>query len=233
VKCQVFRTTSKDIKLSARSIRIVAIYLSSVLFFVCFVFGCREEKDLRRVVAENSCKEIIEISGFPERTKKLARRVLDDWDNGLLDPEPILVHAGYAEYPDRGYRLFLTMSDEDFDVAGFVVRESHRESQSDVIVIQEQYPVFPDSIIGDFQAIVFRERIHLSQIKDEQAWSNYIGAGAEREIIYRRRAYPVVWISLPNPPTVEVDIWIYDSAGNKSQPVPLEYGHPRMKKPRA
>lgn len=206
------------------------IFLSSMTFLP---FGCskEEEKDIRRVVAENSCKEIVGIAAIPERTKKLARKVLTGWGNKTLDPEPMLVHAGYGRKPSEDYsQLFLTMSDEDFDIAGFCIREFHKQLDSNVTVIEEEYPIFPEPKIGHFQFVLFKERKSHSQRKDEKAWNNYLNSGVDRLMIYRRREYPVIWISLPDPPRVKVEIWIYDFADNKSQPVPLEYGLPRIKK---
>lgn len=201
-----------------------------IIFMTCFTGGCRKEKDIRRVVAENFCKKIIDISNSPERTKKLARKALEKWNNTVLDPEPILIHAGYGQDPNYGDFLFLTMSDEDFDIAGFVVKEIHEKSKSNIIVIEEKYPVFPESTIGHFQYLDFSERKDLLHVKDAKAWDNYLNAGAEKEIIYRRGDHPVIWLSIPNPPAVEVEVWIYDSSSNKSEPVCLECGFPIMKK---
>lgn len=230
MKCQSLRITTGENESFTELNIVVHLFLVGVLLLVCLAFGCRKKKDIRRVVAENLAKEIIDIPDFPERTKKLARKVLDQWNNKVLDPEPILIHAGYGQDPNYGNFLFLTMSDEDFDIAGFVVKEMHQKSKSSVIVIEEQYPIFPESGIGDFQYLEFSERKNLSSIKDEKAWENYMNAGPEREIIYRRGEHPAIWLSLPNLPKVQVEIYIYDSSGNKSEPVPLEYGLPRRKK---
>jgi hypothetical protein len=196
----------------------------------CFTAGCIKQKGISSVSTVNLCKEIIDTPGSPERTKKLARKALEKWNNKVLDPEPILIHAGYAKSTNHGYWLFLTMLDEDFDLAGFVVKEIHEKPKSNVIVVEEKYPVFPETKIGDFQYLDFSERRDLSQIKDEKAWDNYLNAGAEKEVIYRRGEHSVIWLSLPNKPTVEVEIAIYDYNGNQSEPVCLEYGFPVMKK---
>jgi len=207
----------------------------ALLFVANFTCGCHEKKDLRRVVAESHCKDIIENPEVPERRKELAKKVLNGWNNKVLDPEPILVHAGYLypQDPNKDYLwLLLTMSDEEYDIAGFVVKEIHKNSNSNYI-IEEIYPVFPESVIGHFQSLHFSERRDLSHIKDEKAWNNYLNSGAKKDILYRRNKYPVIWLSLPNEPTVEVEILIYDSAGNKSEPTPLVYGVDRwgIKKP--
>jgi hypothetical protein len=201
-----------------------------MIFMTYFTAGCRKQKGMSGVYTLNLCEDIIDNLGSPECTKQIARKALDKWNNKVLDPEPILIHAGYGQDPNYGNFLFLTMLDEDFDIAGFIVKELHRKSESNVIVIEEKYSVFPETKIGDFQYLDFSERSNLSQIKDEKAWDNYLNAGAEKEVIYRRGEHPIIWLSLPNKPTVEVEIAIYDYKGNQSEPVCLEYGFPVMKK---
>lgn len=219
----------------AKSKRLVKLPLHiALLFMICLTLGCSKEKDVRRMIAENSCKDILDNPVIKERTRKLARKVLEAWNNRVLDPEPVLIHAGYFKKPnEKCSRLFLTMSDEEYDIAGIGVREFHKQLKSNTTVVEEEYPIFPEPKIGHFQLIAFEERKALSQGKDDEAWNNYLNSRADRLFIYRRREYPVVWISLPNPPKVEVELWIYDFAGNKSEPVSLEYGLPGkgMKKP--
>lgn len=188
------------------------------------------------MIAENCAEAIIHNPAMCQRTKVLARKALQGWRNKVLDTDPILIHAGYyAGYyqePDEDkILLFLTMSDEDYDIAGLGIREYHKESTSNVIVLEEEYPIFPGPKIGHFQNITFKERKNHSERMDAKAWNNYLNSGDEQRFIYRRGEYPTVWISLPNSPIVEVEIWIYDFAGRKSEPVPLEYGLPEMKKP--
>lgn len=210
-----------------------------ILLFIAILltpYGCRKEKDIRRVVVESHCKGIIENPEVPEHRKKLAKKVLDGWNNKVIDRKPILVHAGYLDLqdPNKDYLwLLLTMSDEEYDISGFVVREAHKQSNSNDIIIEENYPVFPESVIGHFQSLHFRERRDLLHIKDEKAWNNYLNARDTKDILYRRKKYPVILLSLPNESTVEVEILIYDSRGNKSEPIPLEYGVNRwgIKKP--
>jgi hypothetical protein len=143
-----------------------------------------------------------------------------------------LIHTGYyKELNENNVVLFLTMSDEEYDIAGLGVREFHEEPISNVTVVEETYPIFPGPKIGHFQLVEFKERKNRSQVKDEEAWNDYLESRDEQGFIYRRREYPTLWISLPNPPILEVEIWIYDFGGRKSEPVPLEHGLPEMKKP--
>lgn len=197
--------------------------LLAVSLMIAFTFGCSKEEDMRPVVAQNSCKAIIDNPAVPERTKRLARKVVDGWTNKALDREPVLVHAGYGRYPgDDYFSLLLTMSDEEFDIKGFRIREIHSEPNSATIVLEEEYPIFPVPKIAHAQLLRFTKRENLSQRKDDELWRRYLNGGVD--LAYRRDAHPTVWISIPTPPTVEVSICVYDSRGVASDRVPLDYG---------
>jgi hypothetical protein len=213
-----------------KSDKLAIILVLIVSIFITFLtHGCRKEKDIRRVSVENACRAILNYPEAPKRTQKIAKKVLEGWNNKVLDPEPVLIHPGCLHDPNcyKDYSVMvLLMSDEEFDIAGFGVREFHEGSDSNMIVIEEEYYIFPEHRIGHVQLIRFQERKTISQRKDNKDWQDYNNSGTNRLMIYRRREYPVVWISLPNPPTVKVEIWIFDYAGNKSEPVPFKYGLP-------
>jgi hypothetical protein len=196
---------------------------------VCVLAGCRKEKDIRLEIIENSCEDIIKAQHASADTKRRAQEVLDGWKNGRPDVRPILIHAGYFVGSETGHYIFApAMSDEQFDIAGFVVREVHAEGNSEPVTIEERYPVFPGPGIGHAQLVALEERKGVTERKDDEAWQRYLDAGDEREIIYRRREYPRILISLPEPPNVVVEIWLYDFAGNESAPVRLCYGPPEL-----
>jgi hypothetical protein len=191
--------------------------------------GCtkeeEEEEDLRPVIAQRACRELADASQAAADTRALARKVLEGWANNKVDSEPVLVHAcrGRRLEGDH-FMLLLTMSDEDFDIAGIGVREVHADGNSPEYTLEEDYPVFSVPVIGHPQLIEFRGREHLQQRKDEQAWRDYSKGNVR--VSYLREERPTIWISVPDPPRVKVKLWIYDSAGNRSRAVPLEYGHP-------
>jgi len=207
------------------------VKLPVILFCAIFVFGghtscgCREKKDIRRVVVEGMCNQIIEHPDLSKRTKEMAEKVIGNWNNRVLDREPVLVYAGYALHSDGKYHvLLLDMSDEEFDISAFKVREV-RKWEPNVPIIEEGYCVFPQSRIGHPQLVQFDPRQAISQRKNEKDWDAYVNlAPADKLSVYRRRGYPVIRISLPNPPTVEVWISIFDSSGRESEAVPLEHG---------
>jgi len=202
----------------------------SFKFYFCiglmlFAIGCGKDEDVRCVVVKNSCSELVNNPNVHERTRMLAAKVIEDLGNGVLDPEPILVDAAYGEYPDtNNLMLLLTMSDENFDIEGMVIRETHNPGDSNSFIIEEDYPVFCVSGIGHAQILWFRKRENASQRKDDEAWEKYLSPCDT--FVYIRHDFPPIWISLPQPGISEVEIWIYDSEGNKSEPVPLKYGHP-------
>ncbi|HUT31494.1 MAG TPA: hypothetical protein VMX13_16990 [Sedimentisphaerales bacterium] len=188
--------------------------------------GCRKEKDIGQLIAENSCKAILNDSRCGENAKQLAKKVLEGWADDVVDPHPVLLHAGYLQ--DDRYdhiALILTISDEDFDVAGFLIREVWKEKESEQVMIEEEYPIFPELGVGDCRIVWFDERNDVSESKDEQAWSDYVN-DPNRVLIFRRQRYPRILISLADPAVVRVDVRIYDFAGNKSEWVPLEEGAP-------
>jgi hypothetical protein len=227
----------REVKLSAESKTLLTVALFLASLHIGFIAGCsKKEKSIRNTV-EDRCEDIINNPTASENTKILARKALEGRKNEVLEPNPILIHAGYgrksAEYrrPEDRAALFLTMSDEDYDFAGFGIREFHKQSGSTLAVVEEEYPIFPPSSkVRCGQMIMFKERKTLSDRKNDEAWINYVNKGAERLFLYRGAEYPVVWISVPNPPTVEVEVWIYDLAGHKSEPVPLQYGLPWLKR---
>jgi len=88
------------------------------------------------------------------------------------------------------------------------------------IKIEERYPIFPTGI-GHPQLLKFRKREHLSQRKDKGAWKRY--RRKDVRLAYLRGEFPTIWISLPEQGKIDVKISIYDSAGNISEPVELNY----------
>jgi len=172
--------------------------------------GCQEKKDVRRAMVEGMCKAILRHPALSENTKAIAQKVIGTWNNGVMDRDPVLIYAGYAPVLDANYYLLLLcMSDEEFDIAGFRVTEFHK-SDSKVVTVQENYPIFPENKIGHHQLIHFSERRAVSERKDEKDWDHYVALDpAEKSLVYGRSEHPVVWISLPNPPSVETEISIF------------------------
>ena|GEM_PF-7006399 len=208
----------KDSSKSAIGLLCIIAILES---FVCS--GCRNRKDARRVVVEAMCRNILESEETPERTKKLAETVMRNWANKSPDRQPILLRATSGRrYDGSDYILVLDMSDEEFDVAGFKVREVHA-SEANAVVIEEEYRVFPENRIGNPQILRLTVRETISQRMNENEWRAYMQLAAnERLATYRRGGYPEIKVSLPMASRIDVEISIFDSSGRNSEPVPLE-----------
>jgi hypothetical protein len=118
----------------------------------------------------------------------------------------------------KGYiRLSLAISDENGDVAGIVIREKHVKSNGEIEVIEEKYPVFGYGLtITSTQSLPFEIRSG-NERKNEKQWQNYLEIG-----IWDREMRPDLWISIPESGKKEIEVWLYDHGGHKSNTVLLE-----------
>lgn len=176
-------------------------------------------ESLPKEITIDICKTIIRSPRTSNRAKSLARKAINGWNNGILDPCPILIYSGFLKSDDKDYfSLTLVMSDEDADIAGISVREVHMQADGKELVIQEEYPVFMRSSIGHHQLVRFTKREH-GERKDYDSWNTYV-----QNATWGENPTPDVWIALPSSGQIDVKILIYDRAGLKSEPVPLEKG---------
>lgn len=206
---------------------VVAPILPCVLYAVLIIpyFRARDsssvddDEELRRAACIGYCESVLADPKASRFCKSLAREALQKWANERVDPEPILVHLMLLDAePERGkpFSLGLGVSDEDNDMAGIGVREEHIDSNGQVMVIEEEYPVFGYQSVGSLQMIRVKIREH-GERKNHQVWQEYLDMEG-----WRGDAMPDLWVSKPDPGKVEVKIWLYDHAGHKSELVPLE-----------
>jgi len=163
--------------------------------------------------------------------QKRAQTALSNWQNGILDPEPILVSA-LLEHPVGREQVFLRLMtfDEDGDIAGFGINEQLICADGSKRELMEQYPVFIHRggfFVGADIILVPVQIRDAGQQKPEQQWQEYLGGeGIAMDKIksadYWRDTLPEIWVSIPDPNIVEVDVHIYDRSDHKSQPVRLE-----------
>jgi hypothetical protein len=176
-----------------------------------------EEKEIREA-SIIFCKRFLVHPELPERVRFLARLVIQERENNSLDPEPILIRALLAR-PDRMeiITLALAVSDEDGDLAGIGVREQRIGSSGKSIIIEEEYPVFgyQSLRIATFQIITVAIRKD-NERKNEELWQKYLDTG-----VWKRDAIPPVWVSVPVPGKTDVEVWLYDNAGHKSEAISL------------
>jgi hypothetical protein len=160
-----------------------------------------------------------------ERLRQLA---LARWQNGTLDPEPILLFVQLSR--PVGYesvRIGLLIFDEDKDVLGFGVRERYVDANGLRSERLEEYPLFIHEIWQDVlkaRSIPVQVR-DKGQQKDSQAWEAYVrGQGIDKDRAMKSESYyidtlPPIWISAPDPNRVDVYVYLYDREDHKSEAV--------------
>ncbi len=168
-------------------------------------------------------------------TLRRAERIMRQWDNGELDPEPVLltVRLSTREFSKTSGELEVIVLDEDGDLLGIRIRETYRLPNGVESVFEEDYPVYVDLgglSLGDRRFLV-RYRTGL-QVKDASRWRRLVQhvqavpkssakrapAGLESEL-----TKPPVWIATPEPNRVEVSVSVYDRAGHESESVPVDW----------
>ena len=174
--------------------------------------GCEnrtlEEPNIWQLQVEDFCKGILLSPDYPDSTKKLAAQTLENWANDVVDPDPVLLVAGYAE--DKGkLAVFRYMYDDELNIEGITVFETCLETGETLV---EEYPLFLFDTVGHVQ-LIFINRREASQRKDEEAWKDYVANGSFEDM------WPEAFVSLPKENEIEVEIEIYDRNGNRSNRV--------------
>ena len=147
--------------------------------------------------------------------------------------------------------LNLPIFDEDMDVLGIGIKERHIKQGGQIEIIEENYSIYahtPFSDVMDLHWVPVKIRTAGKQ-KDLNLWKEYVNSDYGEiayEIIHSEQlekatfkihplpdvnivdfsfvwaaTLPPVWVSIPEPNEVDVWIWVYDKAGNKSEPVKL------------
>jgi hypothetical protein len=155
-----------------------------------------------------------------------ARLALSKWQNGVIDHELILLTATLARASkERPLVVTLVAFDEDKDLLGFGAVEKCKDGTER----SEEYPVYvhlKQLGVIDTRAISVQVR-DKSQQKDESRWEEYIrGKKIDEWSLkhvhnYYTDTMPSVYVSLPDPNSVDVLIYLYDRGGNRSPPVEL------------
>jgi hypothetical protein len=200
-----------------RRILFLVVFTAPIILPGCDRSSPPSDEDIRRAGTMGYCKGVLRNPRLPKEVRARAQVALCKWEDGHVDPEPILIHAVLEQGEgDNGAWLGAGISDEDNDAAGIGVREEHIGAEGEKHIVEETYPVFGYRSIGGFQSIpvVIRKA---GQRKNEADWEKYLNRG-----IWNRELIPDLWISMPSPGKVEVKIWVYDHAGHKSDVVPLE-----------
>ncbi len=215
------KSCSGDVRECTRRFQTVrnrTFVLAGCIAAVASVHGCwYRVPDQRVPVAEDQCKRLAyRVPGYPEAVRDRARACLARWQNGCLDPVPILMHAEYVfEAKEGRLALILHISDEDFNVVGFGVLERHIARDGVTELIEEEFPVFVRYSCGLREKLRFYRRAWSGQRNSKIDWTTYRKTGTYPEDL------PPIHISVPRNGEVDVDVWVFDADGNKSGLVPL------------
>lgn len=157
--------------------------------------------------------------------KQRAKLALSRWQDQAINPEPIMFWAGLAQSVKA---IVLNFFDEDMDVIGFGIEEHYVDVNGTKQVLIEEYPAFAHYQWPDVSVlkIVPMQVRNAGQRADKDKWSSYLkgekidpNAPMPRE--YWTTTLPPVWVSIPEPNVVDVNIYVYDRAGHRSESVEL------------
>jgi hypothetical protein len=224
----------------SRSLKGTILLLTTAVALFCIT--CRDKKQEKPPPQDrtlNALRIFIRYPWLPADAKERAENALTKYQNKTPAPEPVLIVAtlGKVTGDDQVYLNFLAY-DEDRDLEGFVVEEEHQDPNGRRFKFEERYPAFTHLRMTTAADIIgfpinlrgVRERM------DEERWVRYrdepVPAG-----IHWEDTLPPVWISLPEPNRAAVSLFLYDSAGHKSNQVRLlsllkeQRGNPRSQSP--
>jgi hypothetical protein len=198
-----------------------------LLFYT--VSACRKTspEEEREDPVVYAVRKMVKTPVWPNDARRRADLAISKWQNGLVDPEPIVVNACLTRF--EGYDeidFAIMIFDEDRDVVGVGISERPVEASARNDRIEETYPVYfhtPFVDVADLHMVPFRVRT-ADKRKDEQLWQKYLESNYE-ELLQKHGSWeatvPPVWLSIPEPNKVDVWVYVYDKAGNKSEPVKL------------
>jgi hypothetical protein len=227
---------------------ITLIILSSNYFLTAFS-GCKRQKyDRQKFIFDLALSSLTDTvnkqkSSDTSDIGKRAKDALSKLKNGVLDTDPIILHAsiGLVE-PNDEPSLFLLYFDEDSDLRGLCIKEEYFDPNGMKRALEEDYPIFVnalDTLIYEnirFPVVV-RDKY---QRKDEFLWLEYVKRNLDalirkyidnqqhdskdtftRGVPWGEEEMPPIYISVPDPNRVKVLVSIYDRAGNESDSVEL------------
>ncbi|MHC4144464.1 MAG: hypothetical protein ACYSWW_21005 [Planctomycetota bacterium] len=164
---------------------------------------------------------------FPDVMQRAAP-ALSKWLNPTSDPEPIMFWAVLARPSKRPETLWLYFIDEDMDAVGFAIEEHYVDAKGARQTRLEEYPAFAHTqwidVLGSRMIpVCLRDA---DQRADKERWNSYVeGTSIDPNMLtsrdYWKERLPPVWVSIPEPNVVDVNVYVYDRAGNRSESVKL------------
>ena len=229
-----------------RNTCILFLLVAAIIFIT--LGGCKKEKvDFQEMVdrsLHDALASLAKKTTLPSDIISRAKTALAKLENGILDTEPILLLAVISLVdPNNQPILDFIFFDENKDLRGLRIKESHINSSGSITTLKEDYPVFVNELdtfatSSAFFPIHFRDK---NQCKDKQLWLEYVNRNLDELIrlniderkqdISNRRLKnvkfektPPIYISIPDPNRVQVEISIYDREGNESESIELRTG---------
>ena len=222
------------------------IFFSVSTIILIMLFGCKKQKvDLQEMVEHSTHDLLISMTKKrPSDIGKRAKTALAKLENVNLDTKPILLLAiiDLAD-PNSQPRLSIVFFDESEDLRGLRIKERYIDSNGSITTLEEDYPVFVNTLKTTF-AVSTHFHIHFRnkhQRKDKYLWLDYVNRNLDElirlNIDERQRdssdtslqgvpfeKTPPIYISIPDPNRVQVEISAYDRAGNESDSIELLTG---------
>ena len=212
--------------------RILMQSMFVLLMILPTISSCRRDRDpvseALKLMIKNCSKHLPKSSGEMQR----AQLALLKWENRVLDQEPLLMTALLTKaIGDENVSIGLITFNEDKDIIGFGIMEQCVDANGLKTFLVEEYDAFVHFVmpsVWDLREIPVQIR-NSKQRKDNKRWDKYVkGEGIAvneiRNVERWKETLPPVWISLPDPNRTDVYIYIYDNAGNKSDPIQLHIG---------
>lgn len=195
---------------------------SILILLVLFWGGCKERNSGHDAGKFLEGLKNNSISTDYNDVSKNIEKAISEYDNNKVDKVPVIIWAfllgPYGGKPDH---LDVEYYDEEKDAVGIGIKESYFTSDGKEIILVEEYPVLifrKNPTIAGGISINVKTR-DSGQRKSEQVWDDYMknDKGYEKMDFEKwRSTLPDVWISMPDPNKVDIEMYIYDKEGNKS-----------------
>jgi hypothetical protein len=196
-------------------------YSVIIILLGFLVVGCKEKEsgyDARRLLERVRNNSVLKDNN--DIIKNIDRAISEN-ENHKVNSVPIIIwafllgpHGGKPNHLDVFYY------DEEKDALGIGIKEKILDSDGKENILIEEYPVLifrgsPTMTPGISMPIQIRNS---GQRKSDRDWNNYMKSeGIEKKYLAEwQKSLPDVWISIPEPNKVEVEMYIYDQDGNKS-----------------
>jgi len=230
----------------------ICIFLFVYSITSLLVIGCERKPKLFDVNDVNmDILEQWSRRPWPDDDKERLSSAINKYNNKIVDPVPILIRAKLDKQSEPEESLLgLVILDEDKDLLGFVIREESKDPNGTVTTLEEKYPVFahhPGFIAANQYGFYISARKG-EQRMDEKAWDDHLKMDFVAQVnhlkppsssvdwmsddidtktykmVYKlwKSSLPTIFISIPNSDNLNISIYVYDRAGNKSNTVELE-----------